>query len=218
MLAYLHMKRLLSLFVMAVLLGAGCAPTPVPEVPAPVPAPSESVEVSEPEFAKDWLTYASRQFGFTFKYPKMKSPTDRSLAAKQIDLGTAVENPGAKSVPTRWMQVLLLRSDDPNLKEHYYSANGWTEGEALTDAKTETIGGLTWYILKESDAGAGNRYATHSYVTTIGYTHVVLLFQVHSVACQNYGEDWQEKCVEFNEARDTEVFRKIVETYKPKPE
>ncbi|MCC7522596.1 hypothetical protein IT407_02250 [Candidatus Uhrbacteria bacterium] len=214
------MKRLLSLFAMTVLLGAGCSPAPTvetgttPETPA-ANQPSVSVPPEDPA-TKDWLTYSSRQFGFTFKYPKHIIPTD--LEPREIPLGTAVENYGSKNVPVRWMQVLLLRSDDPGLKEHYYSANGWTEGEELTDAKTETIGGLTWYILKESDAAAGNRYSTHSYTTTIGYTHVVLLFKVHSVACQNYGEDWQEKCVEFDEARDTELFRKIVETYKPKSE
>lgn len=217
MLAYLHMKRLLSLFAMAVLLGAGCAPAPTPEAPVLAPAPSVPVQVSEPEYAKDWLTYASRQFGFTFKYPKHITPTD--LEPREIPLGTAVEDYGSKNVPVRWMKVLLLRSDDQDLKRHFYSPNGWGEGEDLGDAnKIETIGGLTWYIHTESDAAAGNRYTTHSYVTTIGYTHVVLLFQVHSVACQNYGEDWQEKCVEFDESRDTALFRQIVETYKPKPE
>ncbi len=208
------MKRILASIGLLSLLGAGCMGAPVaPPVPVkPVPPVTTAPEV--PEFAKNWLIYRSGQFGFSFRYPKASG---QALQPKQIDLGTAVENPGKMDVPKSFMEVKLLASDDASLKNHYYALNGWGDG-APTDVRTETINGLTWYIHSEGDAGAGNYYNTISYVTLIGNTHVVLAFTNHSVACENYGDDWQTKCVKYDDARDTALFHKIVETYLPKQE
>lgn len=213
------MKRIFSALVLTVLLGAGCMPTAeisssVPSVPIePATATTTMETPSVPDFAKDWLSYTSRQFGFSFAYPKAVS--GRELQTKQIDLGTAVENPGKKDVPTSWMELKLLRSDDTSLQNHYFALNGWPEGEQ-TDVHEEMVNGLTWYVHEEDDAGAGNYYHTVSYVTLIGYTHVVLVFTTHSVACENYGDDWEAQCVKFDEARDTALFHQIIETYQPK--
>ncbi len=126
-----------------------------------------------------------------------------------IDLGTAVQNPGTRSVPRRTLQVWRLSRNDAAL-------------EPCTDAQVGTQGVRSVRLVRNrarqsfclraaADAGAGNRYDSRTYTLPTANGGYSFAFTTHSVECLNFPRP-QEQCVTFDEARDTALFAEIMGT------
>ncbi|MBP7005549.1 hypothetical protein KBB27_00280 [Patescibacteria group bacterium] len=149
---------------------------------------------------------------FVFFYPGTSTHIDpESPEAKkdglvtQIELPTAVENPGTRDVPKTILRVyrraLMTRCDASAT-----GRAGVTEVHSIGNAY-----GVMFCAWSSSEGAAGNLYNTHEYRVNMGNGSYVFTFVTHSVQCANY-PDPAAQCVAYSEERDTEIFNKILGT------
>jgi hypothetical protein len=128
-------------------------------------------------------------------------------------LGTAVENPGTKSVPDRTLRVFTVTPNDARLNGCAFSELGWDSGRV----PSSTIGlkfGSSPYVFcenDEADAAAGNRYNMKTFTTPFGGNVLAVEFIVHSVVCENFPNP-AAQCAAYDEARDTAIDGQILAT------
>lgn len=211
------MKRILTFLVVGTLLGAGCTkPIAKPVVPSSgtespsssnsgiqrVPASWNNVNISVGES----LTRVSFPGSFVI------TNTNSDGQVMNVDMGTAVENPGERSVPGRSLRVFVVDPEDARMRDCAFSENEWTAGRApemKTGLTFGTTSKLSFCESKDQEGAAGNRYAVYTYSTPVDGQILVLEFTVHSVVCENF-ERPEEQCVSFDEARDTAIFADIL--------
>lgn len=130
-----------------------------------------------------------------------------------VDLGrTATTNTQAISIPDRQLHVRIVTENDKQIKNCFYSDGGWTDDYNPSQTHT-TINGQDICVTTESDVGAGNYYHTYNYSALINNHYVVMSFIVHSVNCMNY-DNPSVQCVDFDESRDTAIFKDIMNTFR----
>jgi hypothetical protein len=153
--------------------------------------------------------------GWTVQHPNTADKLDpASEEAKnglilRVALGTAVQNPGKKSVPDRTMEVWKLKSGDVRLTECDSSLVG---KQNIREVQPVTTNKNTVFCLQKStSAGAGNLYNTQDYIFLTSDGPYVFNFTTHSVQCANF-ERPAEQCVAFDEKRDAALFSEIMGT------
>lgn len=216
------------------LLGAGCqnqnAPSPTlsvqtsvgtietPSSTIPVTSSTSPIAVSSTlpvVIQTDWQT-ANLFSGWTLKHPNKADaldPTSDEVTKEQlllrVDLGTAVKDPGGKSVPTRKLEVYRLKFGDLRL-DGCDSALVGKQGIRQVMPVATALNAILC-LQKSSDAGAGNLYDTYDYIFATNTGAYVFSFTTHSVQCQNF-ERPDEQCVMYDEKRDAELFPIIMGT------
>jgi len=204
------MKYLFVLVSVLAAFGAGCVRTTKSMDSTPSVPPISAVVVPG-----GWEVYSNTSPNFSFAYPK------DALAAKSdsfpddlilVDFGLSVTNTRAISVPDRQLHVRVVAASSPNVKDCFYSESGWPSGYASMRQEKVTFNGAAFCLSVERDAGAGNYYDTYNYLTKTGDQYVLMNFVVHSVNCLNY-DNPAEKCVDFDESRDTAIFADVMNTF-----
>ncbi len=211
------MKRIFPLLVLAVLIGAGCAKqAPKPPVSPTGGAPTSSASDGVDRVPEAWNT-ANVSVGdavvrMSFPGSFVMTNTNSAGQVMNVDMGTAVENPGERSVPGRSLRLFVIDPEDTRMRDCAFSESEWTAGRA-PDIRTNLSFGyaseLVFCESRENEGAAGNRYAVYTYATPVGGQVLVFEFTVHSVVCENF-EDPEKQCVSFDEARDTAIFAGIL--------
>ncbi len=148
-----------------------------------------------------------------FSHPGTATPADpKSEEARQglvttIDLGTAIQDPGTKSVPKRTLKVRRLLRTDPLLAPCSENEVGQQGIRAVKMVRNRAR--QSFCVRSSADAGAGNLYDTRSYVLMTAAGGYEFAFTTHSVQCLNFPRP-QEQCVPFEEVRDTALFEEIM--------
>lgn len=204
-----------------VFLGAGCANTTTPVATSTTPTSTAAGYIPTPIVTSTQMIpqgWKVQAFGdiWSVAYPGVVQPTNDEPPVKTrtrfttIDLGTAVAEVEEKSVPRRVMTIDQLLPGD------VYRTVGCvptsTElGLDISAISTTTKQGIGICLRTQSEAAAGNRYHTIS-ATVIGIQFAYALdYVVHSVECSNF-ERPTEQCVPYDEARDTALFWRILDT------
>jgi hypothetical protein len=219
------MPRVFALAVFSLLLamGAGCAQ---PDVPAPTTALPLPVQyIAHPEAATSTEAVPNGwqpiSFGgaWSLFHPGTTVPeaavasVDRRAREFTLDLGTAVEGAGEKSVPRRTLVVdrLLPGNDFLSLG---CVATTTAMGTPSMVSSTTTVQGVGVCVRRFAEGAAGSRYHTLSAtLLTINAAYAVD-YTVRSSECALY-ERPEEQCVAFDEARDTALFWAILATLRP---
>ncbi len=204
-------------------LGAGCQPmpetpsdTPSSTLPGTVPTSTDMGGASSTlPFVRheDWnLTVLG---DVRLYHPGTSTPptpgsdeATRGLVAT-TDLGTAVEDPGTRSVPRRTMQIWRLSRNDAAL-EPCTDAQVGQQG-IRSVRRVQNRDRQSFCLRSSSDAGAGNRYDTQTYTLQTANGGYSFAFTTHSVECQNFPRP-EQQCLPFDEARDTALFGEIMGT------
>jgi len=84
--------------------------------------------------------------------------------------------------------------------------------EGPTSATTTTINGVSFTVLKSSDAGAGNYYETTSYRTVHANKCYSVEYTVHSAQIENYPTSYN--LTSFDETKINTLMQNIVGTFK----
>lgn len=208
------MKNFFPLIVLVLLLGAGCAQNPVtPSSRVESTSTSGEVVSRVPDFWND-VNVSVGEVTVRFSFPGSFTTVDMIGSGQVLnaDLGTAVENPGERSVPGRSLRMFVIDGTDERIKNCAFSELGWDAGQSPSIQKDLTFGtdsGLTFCGSRQNEGAAGNRYATYAYSAPVSGRVLVFEFTVHSVVCENF-ERPEEECVAFDEARDTVIFAEIL--------
>lgn len=211
------MKRILPLLFLVVLIGAGCTKqTSRPSVPVTegIPTPSASDGVDRVPEAWNTANVSVGESLVRLSFPGSFVMTNTNSAGQvmNVDMGTAVENPGERSVPGRSLRVFVIEPEDERMRDCVFSESEWTAGRA-PDIRTNLSFGdaskLVFCESRENEGAAGNRYAVYTYAAPVGGRVLVFAFTVHSVVCENF-EDPEAQCVSFDEARDTAIIKEIL--------
>lgn len=219
------MQRFFAAIATSALLcmGTGCTqtqkpPESVPLTPPPagyIPTPLVTSTQALPD---GWTTFTMGGT-WSFSHPGTVQaqgdapPVETRARQTTIDLGTAVEGGGEKSVPRRTLVVdQLLRGDD------YLTigcvATSTRLGSPSSVISTTTAQGIGICLRTQEEGAAGNRYHVMS-ATILGIgSAYAMSYTVHSVECANY-ENPAEACVAFNKERDTALFSQILNTLRP---
>jgi len=220
----------IACFTAPLLLAAGCArppassPTPATYVP-PKGAPSNtgSTDAGGTTVEAAGLSVIARSkplngdliFGyngappFTFTASGTIAGTEgiSGPALGVIDLGSAVQDPGAKYAPTRMLEVYLVDADDPRMDGCFFSGDGWKNGVSPKKGGSP-ISKIMLCVTTTEDAAVGNRYNVRAYATPVDGRYIVFQFIVHSLVCENYPNP-EEQCIPYDETRDMGDFEKI---------
>ena len=214
--------RLQSIFVLGaalVFMGAGCGrPTPA-VVGNPTPPSTPVGYIPTPQVTSTSVLpqgWSEQSFGeiWVLAHPGKVQPTNEEPPVKTrarvltLDLGTAVSDPGERSVPRRSMTIDQLLPGDVYRTVGCVSTS--TElGVDISAVSTTTRQGIGICLRTQVEAAAGNRYHTLS-ATVIGIQSAYVLdYVVHSVECGNF-EHPDEQCVAYDEARDQALFWQIL--------
>lgn len=127
----------------------------------------------------------------------------------RVNLGTAVENIGTRTVPVRKLEVRRVKRGDLRLEGCDPEVIG---KQGITEVTTvATSLGTVLCLQKSTDAGAGNLFHTSDYLFFTSDGPYVFSFTTRSVQCVNF-ERPAEQCVAYDEARDTAIFPQIMGT------
>jgi len=210
------MKQLLTFLVIGTLLGAGCAkPITKPTTPSSGAGSTSTSGEETGRVPASWndvnISIGEAIVHMSFPGSFVMTNTNSDGQVMNVDMGTAVENPGERSVPGRSMRMFAVDAQDQRMRDCLFSENEWTAGRAPEMKTNLTFGTskLSFCESSEQEGAAGNRYSVYTYTTPIGGQILVLEFTVHSVVCENF-ERPEEQCVSFDEARDTAIFADIL--------
>lgn len=219
------MSRVFALVVFGLLLtvGAGCVQ---PEAQAPttaLPLPAKYIPQPEVTTSTESLPGGWQRISFggvwSLFHPGAGVPesavagVDKRAREFTLDLGTAVEGAGEKSVPRRTLVVdrLLPGNDFLSLG---CVATTTVMGTPSMVSSTTTAQGVGVCVRRFAEGAAGSRYHTLSAtLLTINAAYAVD-YTVRSSECTLY-ERPEEQCVAFDEARDTALFWTILATLRP---
>lgn len=219
------MPRVFALAVFGLLLamGAGCAkpdaPAPATALPLPVQYVAHPEAATSTESVPNGWQRISFGGAWSLFHPGTTVPeaavasVDRRAREFTLDLGTAVEGAGEKSVPRRTLVVdrLLPGNDFLSLG---CVATTTVMGTPSMVSSTTTAQGVGVCVRRFAEGAAGSRYHTLSAtLLTINAAYAVD-YTVRSSECALY-ERPEEQCVAFDEARDTALFWSILATLRP---
>lgn len=208
------------LLALVLCVGAGCVrkdtltetPSPVGYIPLsmmPTSTDSGPVGWERVSFGGAWsLLHPGRKMADT-----AAPSVERRVREVAIDLGTAVDGAGEKSVPRRTLTIdrLLPGNDFLSLG---CVATTTQMGAPSSVYTTTTAQGVGACVRTFSEGAAGSRYHTLSAtLITIDAAYVVD-YLIRSTECTLY-ERPEEQCVAFDEARDTALFWTILATLRP---
>lgn len=202
-----------SLLASLVFFGAGCSATQKLQT---IKLPTKDSVIAQIQGIPEHWSQVGVMMGTStvrVAFPGFISPIEGSNSNQviQVDMGTAVLDPGDRAVPTRSLRVFTLRAEDKRIKDCAFSETGWQSGKIQNVQKNLSYGTFPSKFCRtsEADAAMGNRYAIHSFATRVGDQYLVMEFLVHSVACENY-EKPAEQCVAYDEKRDTALFAEVL--------
>lgn len=217
--------KFIAIVAALALFGAGCFTA---NKQASIPA-QQNQDQTRPAAEVQWLAYKNDAQGMEFEYPS--TAKDITAVTKQngyadvivsYDFGQTVNDPEATSIPESRLDVSRIKGSAKTqdgasvMDDCFYSEFGWTPNSGMKVQK-KTYGNYEFCQSSYSDAGAGNFYSTYAYTYPMGNNEYVLFrFIVHSVNCANY-EGTGFKCIPFDEARDTQLFGRILATAKLTP-
>lgn len=222
------MKKLLAISLSLVLLGQGCLPrfgTPEAPIPTPLPRPTEPIETTPATTTTEvtvsvpdgWSRFEHDGVpNFSFYYPGSRDESAFGLDRGELALFNLPSNAVVTTqrfFPNRTMTVTIFPETSPYVNGCYYNLMGAeTTRESQENLAPVRLNDRTWCVSKSEEGAAGNFYHQTGYATNIGTQVVVFHFTVHSTNC-GATEDPARDCIGFDEVRDTQDFREIVNTF-----
>ncbi len=218
------MKRFFLALALLVLAGLGAGCQPMPETPSTIPSstlPGAPTSTGLDNASSTLPFVRHEDWNITILgdvrlyHPGTSTPaTPGSDEATRglivtVDLGTAVENPGTRSVPRRTMQIWRLSRNDAALEPCTDAQVGKQGIRAVRMVQNRAR--QSFCLRSAADAGAGNRFDTQTYTLQTANGGFSFVFTTRSVECQNFPRP-EEQCLPFEEARDTALFGEIMGT------
>lgn len=202
------MRRFLFTLGLLALFGVGCyQPTPSsPNVPAAIPSHSVATPATDP--FSGWQTYTDSVRGFRLRYPA-DTPTDITSASVYL--------PQATGEKERQLKIDVTRDSKTNL-----DGDGCIKWNVPAPTHVIHVGSVPVCVSILDEGAAGSTYRTYHYTTrlknhliadvamTIRFATSVRVY----AECEADADQVKQRCIDlsFDEARDTELFQRIIGT------